>query len=338
MAPMSDPLVKAVGTGSEVPCWRAGLLFGCLLSGTSVAATGERIDAIHQASEDLVQKLASSVDGFFVSDEFATFEDNDTRVRLRLNLDHLENDGWDLSPKVKINLQLPGLSERLSLVMNDGDSDDSEDPTDDDSDENDLALRWMLDKSNDSEIKFDLGLRLEDGSLDPFARLNLNVEYPVSEDWRGRTSNRIYYYSKTGLRNDLRQYFDRRFDDKTLLRSRTRIEYLAENDYNPHLEQRFSLFRTFGERSAIAFEVLWNKESYEDSNFHDEALEIRPQKTYQQYEARVRYRRRTWRPWLYLEIWPLVQWAEEREWESLLGFRARLEVNLGSSGTRQLDE
>ncbi len=334
---MSRHLVNPAVTGCWGPVFLAALFGSLLTPAVARAAAAERIDAIHQASEDMVQNLAARIDRFFVEDEFATFEDNETRVRLRLDLHYLEQVGWDLSPKVKINLQLPALSERLSLVLNDGTDDDSGDPADDDG-ENDLALRWVLDKGSDTEAKLDLGLRLKDGALDPFVRLNLNASYPITENWRGRTSNRLYYYRKVHWRNDLRQYFDRRFDENTLLRSRTRIQFFDQNDHNPNLEQRFSLFKTIGERSAAAFEVLWREESYEDSEFSVSDLTIEPQDSYQQVITRIRFRRQVGRPWFYLEFWPVVEWAEERDWDTLLGFRIRAEVNLGGIGSQQLDD
>jgi hypothetical protein len=52
----------------------------------------------------------------------------------------------------------------------------------------------------------------------------------------------------------------------------------------------------------------------------------------------LRYRRRFLRPWLFFEVWPVVAWAEERDWDMVLGARLRLEINLGSHGNLKLDQ
>ena len=297
-----------------------------------------RIDRLHGSATNIVQDMVSAVDSFFVSDDYATFEDNQTRVRLRLNVDHLENHGWDVSPKIKLHLMLPELSERLRLVVNEGDSieDGSSSPSDDD--ENDVALRWIGKQSKTTNLAFDLGLRLKGGTLDPFARINTGIQYGLTDQWQGQTSNRIYYYSKTGLRNDLRQYFNRPISDNLLFRARTRIQYFEENDYNPNLEQKFSVFHTLASQSAIAYEVLWRKEAAEDSPFDDDEILISTRKQYQQAAIQLRYRRSFLRDWFFVEFWPIVTWAEERNWETLLAGRVRFEVNLGRHGDLRLDE
>jgi len=317
------------------------VLLACTLTPQAIAASDDedaRIDRLHRGATNIVQDMISAVDGFFVSDDFATFEDNQTRVRLRLNVDHLENHGWDVAPKIKLHLVLPGLSERLRLVVNEGDSVEDGNGSPSDDDENDVALRWIGSQSETTNLAFDLGLRLKGGSLDPFARINTGIQYGLTDNWQGQTTNRIYYYSKTGLRNDLRQYFNRPISDNLLFRARTRIQYFEENDHNPNLEQKFSVFHTLASQSALAYEVLWRKEAAEDSRFDDDEILIPTQKQYQQAALQLRFRRSFLRDWFFVEFWPMVVWAEERDWETLLAGRIRFEVNLGRHGDLRLDE
>ena len=296
------------------------------------------IDRLHPVASDAVQDTVSAIDGFFVTDDYATFDDDRTRVRLRLNLDYLEDHGWDVSPKVKLNLVLPGLGNRLRLVVNDGDEGGDENAAPVDDEENDVALRWIGKQSKALSLAFDLGLRIKSSDLDPFVRLNAGLKYPLSEDWLGQTSNRIYYYSKTELRNDLRQYFDRPINEDLLFRARTRIQYFQEKDYNPKLEQKFSLFHTIADRSALAYEALWRSEAAEDSPFDDDEILVPAQRHYQKVALQLRYRRSFLRDWLFFEVWPIVGWSEERDWGMSLAGRLRLEINLGRHGKLQLDE
>lgn len=294
-------------------------------------------DRMRDRVDSAVQSSIRRIDSFFVDSEHSTFEDRTTRVRLRLNTDYLEHQGWDVSPKIKLHLVLPGLNERLRLVMNDDQGPDDDEAASAD-DENDLALRWIGKQSTALGYSFDLGLRLKSGNLDPFVRVNVGTEYDLNANWVGQTTNRLYYYSQTGWRNDLRQYFNRGITDDLLLRSRTRIQYFHENGYNPYLEQKFSLFHSLSDTRKLAYEVLFRKEAEEDSPFDEDTVLGEPRESYVHYLARVRYRQQFWRPWFYVEFWPTVVWPEERDYDTTLAFRIRLEVNLGGTGDQRLDE
>lgn len=295
-----------------------------------------RADAVQARTTTLVRDMARQLDAFFSSEEHGTFEENRTRVRLRLNVDQIEHHGFEIKPKVKVHLKLPGASERLRLVINDGDAQDGESPSPED--ENDVALRWIARQSKTSAFSVDAGMRIKDGGPDVFGRVNLGFKYPLGEHWHLQTTNRIYHYSTTGWRNDFRQYFNRPLDDHLLFRSRTRVQYFEENDSNPNLEQKFSVFHMLQNTTALAYEALWRRESAEESIFDRDEIVGEPKDHYEQVAVRVRFRRSMWRPWFYVEFWPIVAWPEERDWETVFAARLRLEVNLGSHGELRLDE
>jgi hypothetical protein len=295
------------------------------------------VDRSYDTVDDLVQTAVRRIDGFFVNDEHSTFTDAKTRVRLRLNTDYIQHHGWDLSPKVKLHLVLPGMNSRLRLVMNDDQSADVDQAASNE-DENDIALRWIGRQNAKRGYSFDLGFRIKSGNLDPFGRVNLGLEYDLPGKWVGQSTNRLYYYSKTGFRNDFRQYFNRGLTDDLLFRSRTRLQYFEENEANPYIEQKFSLFHSLSDTRKLAYEALYRKLSIEDSPFDEDEILDTDDAYYNHFQLQVRYRQRAWRPWFYVEFWPIVGWPEERGYDTVLGARIRLEVNLGGSGDQRLDE
>jgi hypothetical protein len=305
---------------------------------TARSAKSTRIDRIHRQSEEMVQRLIGKVDSFFVTEDYATFRDNETRVRLRLDADHYENAGWDLSPRIKLQLVMPGLQNRLRLVVNDGDTEESGQPAMDDSKDNDIAFRWVTSVGDDVALSYDLGIRIQGGRVDEFARVNAGITYPVVGEWQGQTTNRLYYYASAGWRNDFAQRFDRSYGDDLLFRSRSRIQYFQNHSYNPTLEQKFSLFQSLDAQSVLAYEVLWRRRSEEESVYGDSDLLIDPQDHYDQFAVQLRYRRSIGRPWFFVEFWPIVYWPEERDWQTSLAARIRVEVNLGSMGKLKLDD
>jgi hypothetical protein len=295
-------------------------------------------DSVHDSVDDLVQNTVRAIDGFFVNSEYSTFNDKKTRVRLRLNSDYIQHHGWEFSPKVKLHLVLPGLNDRLRLVVNDDQGADVDQASPGDDNDNDIALRWIGRQKKASGYSFDLGLRIKDSKVDPFVRLNAGFEYPMAGKWVGQSTNRLYYYWETGWRNDFRQYFNRSISDDLLLRSRTRVQYFEENVYNPFVEQKFSLYQSLSPTRKLAWEVLYRLQSEEDSPFDEDEVIGGTQNKYQHYIAQLRFRQRLWRPWFFVEFWPIVAWPEERDFNTILGARIRLEVNLGGSGDQRLDE
>ncbi len=295
------------------------------------------VDRSYDSVDNLVQATVNQIDSFFVNDEHATFTDRKNRIRLRLNTDYVQHHGWELSPKIKLHLVLPGMNSRLRLVMNDdqGADIDQASPNDDD---NDIALRWIGRQSANHGYSFDLGLRIKGGDPDPFGRFNLGTEYDLAGKWVGQSTNRLYYYSKTGVRNDFRQYFNRGLTDDLLFRSRTRLQYFEENEENPYVEQKFSIFHSLSDTRKLAYEALYRKLSIEDSPFDEDEILRAGDDHFNHYQLQVRYRQQAWRPWFFVEFWPIVAWPEERDYETVLGARIRLEVNLGGSGDQRLDE
>ena len=294
------------------------------------------LDRSYESVENLVEETVRGIDSFFSGEEHNTFNDRKSRIRFRLNTDYFQHHGWDVSPKVNLNLVLPGLKNRLRLVVNDQPSTDVDQPVPAD-DENALALRWIGKQSTRRGYSFDVGIHGTSSSIDPFARMNLGIEYALPGDWIGQTTNRLYYYAKNGVRNDFRQYFNRVLSEDLLFRSRTRLQYFEENEKNPYIEQKFSVFKSLSDTRKLAYEALYRKLSIEDSPFDADEIQVTDTAYFHHYQLRVRYRQQAWKPWFYLEFWPSVAWPEERDYDTTFGALFRIEVNLGGSDKR-LDE
>lgn len=298
------------------------------------------VDRLHDRHTSQISGTSARFDNFFVTDEYATYGDNETRLRFRLNTDYIEGHGWEFTPNVKLNLELPGISNRLRLVANDADKDNEAGNAVDSTEEPDLAFRWVATNSDRVGVSFDVGARYKDSETSVFGRINTALRYPIGKNWTGVTSNRLYYYSDTKLRNDFRQYFDHTFNENLMIRSRTRIEYLEEDEYNPQWEQKFVLFQRIDPRISVAYEAILQRYSIEESAFDPEDLEIPLQNNFYAAQLRLRFRRNFWRPWLFAEIWPVLAWPEERDFKTTPAIRFRLEINWGNNyaHTQQIDE
>lgn len=294
------------------------------------------VDKAHRSITNFFQNSIGQADYFFLDDDYQAFGDNPSRMRMRFDVSWVEDHGWDEKFKLKLRLVLPGLSKRAQLVA--GGDEDGDNAVAADEDGNDLALRWVGVQSEKVSVSYDVGVRYKSSNLDPFLRLNSGIQYDLGENWYGLTYNRLYYYSDTQWRIDFRQSFNRPIDEDLLFRSRTRVQYFDENDYNPFLEQKFSLFQTINKKSAVAYEALWTKQAEEDSIYDDDEIKGKLQDSYQNVALRLRYRRNVWRDWLYIELWPIIGWAEERDWDTVFGANFRLEATFGGKGKSRLSD
>ncbi|MFC1681339.1 hypothetical protein ACFL1S_06105 [Pseudomonadota bacterium] len=275
-----------------------------------------------------IQKTAARIDNFF-SNERHNWSANKTRVTLRGNFDWIDDLGWEFNPEFKLFLALPGLNNRLRVVANDDDDNGAADGAPKDQDESDVALRYIGKQTRKGGYSFDLGLSTRDSDLQSFVRFNLFGHYSLGNNWAGRSENRLYWYTSAGLRNDSRQYFERRLSDNWFFRSRTRLQYEEDKNEGWYPEQKFTLFQRISDRSVLAYEVIARQYCDCDPVYPPEKQLVQADR-YNLFMARLRFRRNAFYPWLFFELWPGAAWPEERDYEFTPAIRFRLEVVLGT--------
>ncbi len=323
--------VRKAATPAVLALVPAVLLLAVPLTAHAAEAQAEetsRMEDIHRDMSDMVLKMANSIDGFFGTERHTTFEQNTSSIRLRLNFDWTETTGVDLFPNVRLHLVLPGTMDRLRIVANEDDEEGAEAGGRDAENESDIALRFVGFETDRRGLSFDVGVRIRDWVFAGFGRVNLQLAYPLGMEWAGRSTNRLYWYTDTGFRNDFRQYFERAITKKLFFRSRTRLQYFEEEDANPFPEQRFSLFQKFSDGIALAYEATAEKVPADDTPFDDEDILV-PDDSYTHYTLRIRTRFKTRWPWLFFEVWPVLIYPEEFDYDPTLAARFRMEITLG---------
>lgn len=292
-----------------------------------------------QYLSDTVLNAANRIDNFF-SNERHVAGDNKTRVTLRGNLDFIEGRDADPGGEVKIYLALPGLNDRLRLVVNDDDEDGGTSGGPSDEEDQNIALRFIGKAEQKYGVSFDVGIGSRDGDLQPFGRVNLFKHYRLGGKWDGRTANRLYWYTDAGWRNDFRQYFEYKFADGWFFRSRTRIDYQEDKLDAAYPEQRFTLFQQINSKTALAYEIIGRQYCACDPVYDDSDRLVTNTDRYNLGMVRLRFRQNVFYPWLFYELWPTAAWPEERDYEFTAAIRLRIEVALGDipSGIVKLEE
>jgi hypothetical protein len=296
----------------------------------SPAPTGTAAQAedIQQGLSSMVQKTANRIDGFFGGDGQSTWDENRTSVRIRIDFDFIEGQSISPGAQIKLNLILPSLNDKVRLVMNPDDDDNTGSSGNSLGDDSELALRYVGRELGKLNSSYDLGLRIKDSELAVFLRWNAKLEFDLGRSWNNRYSNQLYWYTDTGFRNDFRVYFEKALSRKFLFRSRTRVQYYEEYGTELYPEQRFTLYQSINLKHALAYEVLAEVVPYDETAFdEDNIYELDEQYTH--YQARLRYRTNWMFPWLFFEVWPIVAWPEEHDYETTYAVRVRMELHFG---------
>lgn len=313
---------------------RAVLVLMILVS-TSTARAGDGAVAARTGPSTFILKAATAIDDFFSAERYS-WRTNTSRLTLRGNVDAIDGRGTELSPAVKLHLALPGVRDRLRLIVNDdGDDTFSGGPVDED--ESNVALRYRVRAADRSGIHFDLGASTRGESpAQGLARIGAFRHFEPGAGWAVRVENLAYRYTRSGWRNDFRLYIEQVVSDRLFLRARTRLDYHEDKGGHVLPEQRLSLFQHVDERTALAYEAIARGVFPEDSVSGSEDAS-RFCQVCDQYQLRVRFRRRLGHPWLFYEIWPVAAWPEQRDYDLTPVLRLRLEIVLGDlPGTTRL--
>jgi hypothetical protein len=313
--------------------------FTCLAAegiSSSLTGTATQADKLQGDLSSIVQKTANRIDGFFGSNRHSTWEQNRTSVRLRFDFDYIEGQGMNLGLDLNLNLVLPAFNDKLRLVMNPDDDDSVGSGGVDSREESELALRFVGRELGKLDSSYDLGLRIKDSELAAFLRWNAQLNFDLRRQWNNRYTNQLYWYTDTGFRNDFRVYFEKMLSEKFLIRSRTRVQYREEYGAELFPEQRFTLYQYFSPKHALAYEALAAIVPYDETAFDEDNIYV-PDDQYTQYQVRLRYRANVLFPWLFFELWPIVTWPEEHDYETTYAVRFRAELHFGHPGQYRME-
>ena len=191
-------------------------------------------DAQRVASEGF-GNFMGQVDGFFsnagVNEDAVS---NGSWARIRLDLLHESNEGFEFDQSIKIRAILPQTERKLKLLIS------TEDDGREDSDiqavgtgndqSGSLALRFVRSARQIGDVDLDIGIRQQDGQLQYFGRLNTRFNLGLGPNWAGKAVNSYRYFNKSGFENTLSFDFRRALYANDGLFFRTYTDFFWEKD------------------------------------------------------------------------------------------------------------
>jgi hypothetical protein len=253
------------------------------------------LDVSHDYVSDQADELARWLDSFFGL-RVADIESARSILRLTssYNIDEIEDDEFKLRGRGK--LQLPALSDRLSLIFSgsEGDESDRIQTAGDESDDGQVALQYSLQKKPRHEFDLFGGVR---AGLKARAGLRYRYQYTPSADYFHRFRQQFAYDQSDRAISTTRLDLSYKLDYNSLWRWASRVQYGEETD---GVEWRSSVGwqERLAPNRAITYFVGIN-------GITD------PDKIIKSYGLGIRYRQTVFRDYIFLDLVPNYSWRKD---------------------------
>jgi hypothetical protein len=285
----------------------------------------DMIERLHaRVSRDL-QRSVDRLDDFF-GDEQTDMESTETRARVRLGLTFSEQGRVSSRTDFRIKWNLPNAERRLRLILNtmgESVSDEFERIQDitgllDEGDDSaiEAGLRYTLRQTADLNSQFGMGLRVHGSDIRPFVRHRLRMTF-VSEPWVTRFMQKVRWLDPVGIEETMRLTVDRAIGKTHLVRTETTLRW-ADDDDTWRLRQTLEGYAAIGSDTILALEL--------GVTFREE-----PARQIEQTDFTIRYRCRTSRDWLLIEVRPRAEFPEDRDYRLTPSVLFLTEIILGDA-------
>lgn len=274
------------------------------------------VDTSHEYATNRAQAIAQWMDDFFGA-PVRDAERADSFVRTILINDWDERDGHDPKLRLRGQLSLPKISERVDLIFS-GEEAEQTLTEEERAQENDVGVRFNVRDSKRTRVDATLSVRTGPALL-PGVRFR--YQQPITENTWARVTQRFQYHTADGYRSLTNFDLNRVLGEQSLLRWGGRIRYREDRefwDWNTGLTYR----KWFGDHEDFPSAV----EYYVAMSGRNE-----PEVFSTNYRVGVLYRKQFFRRFLYYEVEPNYNWrrdtfADTRE--GVLGIVLRLEIML----------
>lgn len=261
------------------------------------------LDRSHSYLSQRLCEPAAWFDGFFGDPR--SFEETTvgTFVRVRNAIQWDESEGWSYGLRVRANVLLPRVSERIRLLVTRDDDLSGEfrdgPPADDADDRTRLGLRFIAADRARSQLDFDGTVRVSGSGLNPRLRARYRYVQGLTANTLGRATQSVFWEREEGFGTTSRLDWEWLPDRDRLVRW-TGEGTVSEESDGVDWRTSVTAFRQLSPRTAIRSEV--GAFGFTSPSFETE-----------EYFVALRYRRQFMRNWLFYELQPEHAWPLDFE-------------------------
>lgn len=309
-----DPPALAVPAATDIPAYTAAMT-----NDPAYFSRSNRWARWHSRWSSNVVDTAEFIDRFY-GEERILDESNDTQIKLSGGIQFREEDAPKFIHRINLRLQLPKTSKKLKLVFEDIVEPDSEDRDQFEAvgiintDPN-AGISYALREKRRIRIDADVGARFS-SPWQLYARLRGSRLIPISEDWDGRLTQKITWFTDDGWVSLSEMQFNKKMGWDWLLRFNSEMEWREDRD-GVRPAQQVSVFKTFSRRRSVRFDIGGSWPEY-------------PHVVDRRYYASFTHRRLVHSNWLFFEIKPGVEFPEEDDYDERFYLKLQFDLLLGN--------
>lgn len=256
------------------------------------------LDRSHAYMTQRLCEPAAWFDGFFGDSRALEETPVGTFVRLRNALEWDQSEGWSYGLRVRANIELPRVSDRVRLLVS-RDEDLSgelrEGPAAADGDQRTrLGLRFIASERSRSQLDFDGTVRVSSGALNPRVRARYRYVQGLTDTTLMRATQTVFWERRDGFGTTSRLDYEWLPDRDRLIRWSGEGTFSEGSD---GVDWRTSVvaFQQLDLRTAVRSEI--GVFGFTSPSFEAE-----------EYFVALRLRRQFARPWLFYEVQPERAW------------------------------
>jgi hypothetical protein len=290
------------------------------------------MDRTHSYLNRRLCEPAAWFDGFFGDDRTLEETPVGTFFRLRNEVEWDETKDYKVRVRLSANIELPGASERLRLLISRdedlrGEFDSSPSRLDRSEDQTRIGLRYNLRDGRRSRFDLDGTVRVKFDSLNPRLRGRYRHVRELTDNTFGRFTQAVLWEGDDGFGTISRADWEWLRSQETQFRVTGQGTW-SETSEGVDWRTGIIGYRQLNPKTAIRTEIG--------------AFGVtRPKLENREYFVNFRYRRTFLRPWLFYELQPEHAWPVDRETGDRRGdwrFRATLEIQFESTASRMQRE
>jgi hypothetical protein len=268
------------------------------------------LDSGHGYVTEKADDLTRWFDSYFGSTE-ADQNVASSRLRLRVTMEEDEREGTNFRVSVGGKVNLPQISKRLDLVFR------GDDPADDingqeDQSQSPIALQLQVGKREETRHRFDLTLGVGSGGPKPGARYRYAIDFNDKNSLQ--FTERVQYEFDDGVISTSRLVLDHQLANDALLRSYSRVLWGEATD-------------GVEASSSLQWIKFWQRQPPSSRGTDERGLMVygevsgqtEPYEYVSNYRVGFRYRRQTYRRYLFLEFEPSYNWRVDEPYDEREG-------------------
>jgi len=285
----------------------------------------QQVESASELPKETLEEEVNYVDSFFQTGKYLDETDN-TYILLRTESFFQSKESADFGLKLRAQMPFRKSKKNLRIFIEDVTSDNARNVLQDKDEAPSLGLNYYRPETYGINSKYSIGF----SGIDPYVRARYNKTFKT-ENWYIDIAQSFQYSTDDKFEEDTNLYFDRQFENMSLLRLqlyRATHQEIDGMDYGMSIQYYFSQKKdNTGLRLSQTF--FGNTEyPYVVNDNVDPPLT----KTYggvHTYTSTLTWRRNVWRKWFYYEVRPAVSFQKMYDWDPNYSIRIFLDFYFG---------